>query len=56
MKPTALLNYFTEKDFHIYIDGGKVIQDFLRENLVDGVNYFTSADNYRNWYSIVRLS
>ena len=35
-KPAALLNYLTEKGFSsIYIDGGKVIQDFLRENLID---------------------
>jgi len=36
MKPTALLSYLTEKGFSsIYVDGGKVIQDFLKENLID---------------------
>ena len=36
MKPTELHSYLTEKGFsNIYIDGGKVIQDFLKENLVD---------------------
>ena len=36
MKPTALLSYLSEKGFSsIYVDGGKVIQDFLKENLVD---------------------
>jgi dihydrofolate reductase len=36
MKPTALLSYLSEKEFSsIYIDGGKVIQDFLQENLID---------------------
>ena len=36
MKPSELLNYLSDKDFsNIYIDGGKVIQSFLREDLVD---------------------
>jgi len=36
MKPAALLNYLSDKGFsNIYIDGGKVIQSFLREDLVD---------------------
>ncbi len=36
MKPTELLSYLTEKGFSsIYVDGGKVIQDFLKENLID---------------------
>jgi dihydrofolate reductase len=36
MKPTELLSCLTEKGFSsIYIDGGKVIQDFLKENLID---------------------
>ena len=36
MKPTELLSYLSEKGFSsIYIDGGKVIQDFLKENLID---------------------
>jgi dihydrofolate reductase len=36
MKPTELLSYLTEKGFSsIYIDGGKVIQAFLKENLID---------------------
>jgi len=36
MKPKELLNYLSENGFKsIYIDGGKVIQDFLEEGLVD---------------------
>ncbi|SRR5258705_8375112 len=36
MKPTAVLNYLSGKNFsNIYIDGGKVIQSFLKEDLVD---------------------
>jgi len=36
MKPTALLRYLSDKGFSsIYVDGGKVIQDFLKENLID---------------------
>ena len=36
MDPAALLNYLSDKGFsNIYIDGGKVIQSFLREDLVD---------------------
>jgi dihydrofolate reductase len=35
-KPRELLSYLTEKGFSsIYVDGGKVIQDFLKENLID---------------------
>jgi dihydrofolate reductase len=36
MKPKALLSYLSECGFSsIYVDGGKVIQEFLRENLID---------------------
>ena len=36
MKPAAVLKYLAEKGFSsIYVDGGKVIQDFLKENLID---------------------
>jgi len=36
MKPGALLNYLSEKGYsNIYIDGGKVIQSFLKEDLID---------------------
>src|SRR6185503_18576260 len=36
MKPAALLNYLSDKGFsNIYVDGGKVIQCFLREDLID---------------------
>lgn len=36
MKPTELLSYLSEKGFlSIYVDGGKVIQDFLKKNLID---------------------
>lgn len=36
MKPAALLSYLSGKGFSgIYVDGGKVIQDFLKEDLVD---------------------
>ena len=36
MKPADLLNYLSEKNFsNIYVDGGKVIQSFLKEDLVD---------------------
>ena len=36
MKPAALLSYLSDKGFsNIYIDGGKVIQSFLKEDLID---------------------
>ena len=36
MKPDELINYLSNKGISsIYVDGGKVIQDFLTENLVD---------------------
>jgi len=36
MKPAALLNYLSDKGFsNIYVDGGKVIQSFLNEDLID---------------------
>jgi len=36
MKPRELLHYLSGKGFSsIYIDGGKVIQEFLQEDLVD---------------------
>lgn len=36
MKPAALLNYLAGKGFsNIYVDGGKVIQSFLKEDLID---------------------
>lgn len=36
MKPAALLNYLSDKGFStIYVDGGKVIQSFLQEDLID---------------------
>ncbi len=36
MKPAELLSYLSGKGFSdIYIDGGKVIQSFLKEDLVD---------------------
>ena len=36
MEPAALLNYLSDKGFSsIYVDGGKVIQSFLREDLID---------------------
>src|SRR4249919_1521415 len=36
MKPAELLNYLSGKGFsNIYVDGGKVIQDFLKEDLID---------------------
>ncbi len=36
MKPKELLSYLSGNGFsHIYIDGGKVIQEFLKENLID---------------------
>jgi dihydrofolate reductase len=36
MKPEELLSYLSGMGFSsIYVDGGKVIQDFLRENLID---------------------
>ena len=36
MKPAALLDYLSGKGFsNIYVDGGKVIQDFLKEDLID---------------------
>ena len=36
MKPTELLTYLSGKGFSsIYVDGGKVIQDFLKEDLID---------------------
>jgi len=36
MKPAALLSYLSDKGFsNIYVDGGKVIQSFLKEDLID---------------------
>ena len=36
MKPAALLNYISDQGFsNLYIDGGKVIQSFLKEDLID---------------------
>jgi len=36
MKPAALLDYLRQKGFSgIYVDGGKVIQDFLQADLID---------------------
>lgn len=36
MKPAALLSYLADKGFsNIYVDGGKVIQSFLKEDLID---------------------
>ena len=36
MNPAALLNYLSDNGFsNIYVDGGKVIQSFLREDLID---------------------
>lgn len=38
LKPAELLNYLSGKGFiNIYIDGGKVIQSFLKEDLIDEV-------------------
>jgi len=59
MKPAALLAYLSGKGFsNIYVDGGKVIQDFLKEDLIDeliiskvpvllgnGIPLFGSLDN-----------
>jgi dihydrofolate reductase len=36
MRPGRLLKHLSDKGFsHIYVDGGNVIQDFLKEDLVD---------------------
>jgi dihydrofolate reductase len=36
MKPRELLNYLSSNGFaNIYVDGGKVIQEFLKEDLID---------------------
>ena len=36
MKPSDLLNYLSGQGFsNLYIDGGKVIQSFLKEDLID---------------------
>jgi dihydrofolate reductase len=36
MKPGELLKYLSDKGFSsIYVDGGKVIQDYLKDDLVD---------------------
>jgi dihydrofolate reductase len=36
MKPSELLSYLAGEGFsNIYVDGGKVIQDFLKEDLID---------------------
>ena len=36
MKPGALLNYLSDEGFaNIYVDGGKVIQSFLKEDRID---------------------
>ena len=42
MKPAALLNYLSDKGFsNIYVDGGKVIQSFLKANLIDELTIST---------------
>ena len=36
LRPAALLTYLSDKGLsRIYVDGGKVIQEFLQENLID---------------------
>jgi len=36
MRPKELLHYLAEKNFsNIYVDGGRVIQNFLREDCID---------------------
>ena len=36
MKPAEVLQYLSEKGFtSVYVDGGKVIQSFLKEDLID---------------------
>ncbi len=36
MRPGELLSYLSDKGFSsIYIDGGKVVQDFLKEDIID---------------------
>ena len=36
MKPVEMLSYLSDKGFSkIYVDGGKVIQSFLKEDLID---------------------
>ena len=36
MEPKELLSYLSSKGFSsIYVDGGKVIQSFLKEDLID---------------------
>ena len=36
MEPKELLNYLSDKNFSaVYVDGGKVIQGFLKEDLID---------------------
>ena len=36
MKPAETLQYLSDKGFsNIYVDGGKLIQSFLKENLID---------------------
>jgi dihydrofolate reductase len=36
LKPAELLSYFSGKGFStLYVDGGKVIQEFLKEDLID---------------------
>ena len=36
MKPKELLHYLSDNGFSsIYVDGGKVIQEFLKEDLID---------------------
>jgi len=43
MKPLEVLNYLAERGFsNIYIDGGKVIQEFLREGLIDELTISTA--------------
>ena len=38
MKPVDILHYLSKKGFsNIYIDGGKLIQSFLKENLIDEI-------------------
>jgi dihydrofolate reductase len=36
MEPKKVLDYLSDKGFsNIYVDGGKVVQSFLKENLID---------------------
>lgn len=57
MQPAELLRYLSGKGLsNIYVDGGKVIKDFLKEDLIDELIISKAPVLIGKWYSDVRLS